>query len=157
MNKKTPDESKYFEMSMRGVCPDLEKVHLFTDRKKIEVEEMISFDNEFEGFSSISYFLGSLLSSIILTAIKELKHQGIELDEIEGVVHATLTNPLRMIPVRGYDQPSNIENIMIKIYYYSDEDENKVSHLIEEVQKFNPVYRLINQSCPVKLDIEWVL
>lgn len=157
MTNMIPDESRFYNIRMRGTCPDLKKVKLYTDTNRFDAHTVMSFDNEFDGFSSMSYFLGSLLSSIILTSIKELKTNSIELDEIEGVIEAKLLNPLRMIPVRGAKEPSELSEIMVKIYYYSDVNEEEVTKIIKECQAYNPLYRLINQSVPIALDIELVL
>lgn len=93
----------------------------------------------------------------MMTALKELKLAALDIDEIEGVIEAQLSNPLRMIPVRGYDQASEIENIRIKIYYYSDDDEDKVTAFIKDCQQFNPIYRLVEKSTSIDLSVDWVL
>ncbi|MDK6804671.1 OsmC family protein [Aerococcus sp. UMB7834] len=156
MNRRV-DEASVFELSMRGTCPDLKEVKLYTDRKALEAEQVVSFDNEFEGFSSVSYFLSSLLSSVILTTIRELKEEGIELDEIEGLVHAQLTNPLRLIPVRGYQEPSDLTAITIKLFYYADGDPAIINQKIRQAQAYNPIYRLVDKASPIHLEVEWVL
>lgn len=158
MTNKKPDESLYYNLFMRGTCPNLDTVNIYTERRNIEVDEVISFDVEFEQITAISYLLSSLLSSTIITAIKELKQNGISLDEIEGTIQAQLTNPLRMIPVRGYANPSMIEDIKIKLFYYADTDDyEKVSDIIRKAQLFNPVYQLIDKGQEINLNIEFVL
>lgn len=158
MTTKKPEESLYYNLFMRGTCPNLDTVNIYTDRRTIEVNEVISFDIEFEQITAISYLLSSLLSSTIITAIKELKQNDIFLDEIEGTVQAQLTNPLRMIPVRGYSDPSLIKDIRIKLFYYADTDDcEKVSVLMRNAQLFNPVYQLIDKGQEINLNIEFVL
>lgn len=157
MNRITPEESLFYPISMRGTCPDLKEVKVYTDRNKFEIDALHSFDIEHEGITSMSYFLGSILSSCILSAIKYLSEHDIELDEIEGTIEAVLTNPLRMIPVQGYDDPSNIEDIKIKLYYYADHDEEEVQALIRESQDLNPIVRLIKQASDVSIEIEMVI
>lgn len=152
-----PDEAHVFEMSMRGTCQDLKEVRLYTDRKELTVGCTMSFDNEYDGVTSMSYFLGSLLSSMIHTAIKEFKQAGIVMDEIEGILHARLKNPLRMIPVRGYDDPPDIESIHVKLFYYADGDEEELNALLIKTQEVNPIYRLVSRSVDVKIEAEWVL
>ncbi len=122
------------------------------------MNEVISFDIEYEQITAISYLLSSLLSSTIITAIKELKQNVFSLDEIEGTIQAQSTNPLRMIPVRGYTAPSMIEDIKIKLLYYADTDDyEKVSDVMRNAQLFNPVYQLIDKGQEINLNIEFVL
>lgn len=154
---KIPEESQFYDIRMRGTCPDLGSVKLYTDRNRFDANRLVSFDIEYKGYSSISYFLGALLSSVILTTIRELKTHHIELDEIEGVIDAQLSNPLRMVPVCGLDGPTDIKNITIKLYYYADGDEKHITKLIQDSQCFNPIYRLVEKSTPIHLQIEWVL
>lgn len=158
MTARKPNESLYYDLFMRGTCPDLNTVNVYTDRRNIEVNEVVSFDIEFDQITAISYLLSSLLSSTIITAINELKQNDIVLDEIEGTIQAQLTNPLRMIPVRGYTDPSLIDNIKIKLFYYADTvDYDKVSELIRDAQLFNPIYQLIDKGQKISLNIEFVL
>lgn len=122
------------------------------------MNEVISFDIEYEQITAISYLLSSLLSSTIITAIKELKRNGFSLDEIEGTIQALLTNPLRIIPVRVYIDSSMIEDIKIKLLYYADTDDyEKVSDVMRNAQLFNPVYQLIDKGQEINLNIEFVL
>ncbi len=158
MTTRMPEESKRFKLKLRGTCPNLDTVNVYTDRMTIKVDEVMSFDIEFESVTAISYLLSSLLSSTIITAIKELKRHKVVLDEIEGTIQAQLTNPLRMIPVQGYEAPSLIEDINIKLFYYADtEDCEAVSELIRTAQLYNPVYQLIAKGQEIKLDVEFVL
>ena len=69
MKAKKPDESLYYNLFMRGTCPNLDTVNVYTDRQNIEVNEVISFDIEFEQITAISYLLSSLLSSTIITCL----------------------------------------------------------------------------------------
>lgn len=157
MNDTRPEESQFYDISMRGTSPDLDNVHLYTDRREIIIDTRMSFDIEYEGISGASHFFASLLSSIILTAIQEFKRESIELDEIEGIVQARLTNPLRMIPVRGYEDPCDFTDISIKLFYYADGNPKAMDDLIRKSQASNPIYRLVNQATPINLETEWVL
>ncbi|MDY3119028.1 MAG: OsmC family protein [Peptoniphilus sp.] len=152
-----PREARTFSMSMRGTCQDLKEVHLYTDRKELVVGCVMSFDNEYDGVTAMSYFLGSLLSSMMHTTIKEMKQSGVVIDEIEGLIHAELKNPLRMVPVRGYDDPPEIESIRVKLFYYADGDEERLNAMVEKAQEVNPIFRLVHRAVPVELKVEWVL
>ncbi|RAN54773.1 hypothetical protein B8A42_06120 [Dolosigranulum pigrum] len=157
MNDKRPEESQFYDISMRGTSPDLDNVHLYTDRREIIIDTRMSFDIEYEGISGTSHFFASLLSSVILSAIQAFKRESIELDEIEGIVRAQLTNPLRMIPVRGYEDPCDFTDITIKLFYYADSDPKAMDDLIRKSQESNPIYRLVNRASSVKLETECVL
>ena len=157
MKNIIPNETLFYPLSMRGTCPDLNEVNLYTDRKKFVAGTLISFDNQYDSISSISYFLGSLLSSVILGAIKHLNNNNVELDEFEGTIHAQLTNPLHMIPVKGCNDPSEITDIEIKLYFYANHDKEDVKRLINESLSFNPIYRLINKDQRIRISSEEVL
>lgn len=58
MVNKLPDESRFYDIRMRGTCPDLDGVKLYTDRKRFDADTVMTFDIEYDGYSSISYFLG---------------------------------------------------------------------------------------------------
>ena len=62
-----------------------------------------------------------------------------------------------MIPVRGYDDPADIEEIQVKLFYYGDGDPEEMNEMIRGAQEANPIYRLVSDARPVELLIEWVL
>ena len=157
MTSHKPKESQVYSLHMRGTKPDLDKVKLYTGRKRFDVDKLVSFDIEDEGYSALSYFMGSILSSVIWTFQNHLKQKKIDLDEIEGVIEADLQNPLRLIPVRGYDQPAQIRNIKVKIYYYADDDEEKLDQMARDCQVDNPIFQLVNQSSPIELEPHFIL
>lgn len=157
MVKQIPIESERYTQEMRGTCLDLKEVRLYTDRMRFEAEKLISFDSEFEGVSSLSYFMGSLLSSVIVTAIKYFHSQQIVLDEIEGVIAVDISQPLALVPVRGYHDPSEIEAIRIKLFYYAEGDDYEIVDMFHQSQRLNPLYSLINRATPIELILQPVL
>ena len=158
MNKdRTPYESEYFPIKMRATCLDLVNVKVYTDRNFISTDRLISFDNEYQGISSVSAFLSSILSSVILTSIKSFKQAKIELDEIEGTIECVLTNPLAIIPVVGYDRIPSFESIVIKLYYYANERHETCVDCITRAQLYNPVYNMVKKATQVDLKINKTL
>ena len=77
MEINTLYESRIFEMNFRGTSNDLSSVKIFTNKSSFQIEKQISFDSEYEQISSLEYFAGSVLSSIILTLLEQSKKMGI--------------------------------------------------------------------------------
>ncbi|MGJ9382073.1 hypothetical protein [Salipaludibacillus sp. CF4.18] len=66
-------ESRIFDMNFRGTSNDLSSVKIYTNKNSIQIEKQISFDSDDEKISSLEYFAGSVLSSIILTLLEQSK------------------------------------------------------------------------------------
>ena len=77
MEINTLYESRIFEMNFRGTSNDLSSVKIFTNKNSFQIEKQISFDTEYEQISSLEYFAGTVLSSIILTLLEQSKKMGI--------------------------------------------------------------------------------
>ena len=69
-------ESKIFDIKFRGTSNDLSSVKIYTNKNSFQIEKQISFDSEYKPISSLEYFAGSVLSSILLTFLEQSKKRG---------------------------------------------------------------------------------
>ena len=107
-------------MNFRGTSNDLSSVKIFTNKSSFQIEKQISFDTEYEQISSLEYFAGSVLSSIILTLLEQSKKRGSIIEEIEGVLNLSLANPLSLVGVKGYDEEPTIRKITVTIFLFAE-------------------------------------
>jgi len=157
MNKRPSDEikavfeSKIFDMSFRGTSNDLSSVKVFTNKNSFQVEKQISFDSEYEQISSVEYFAGSVLSSVILTLLEQSRRKGSIIEEIEGVLSLSLENPLTLVGVRGYDEEPIIGKIIITVFLFADLEENDFHEFCNNALKKSPIYNTLKRSMELEI------
>lgn len=152
MNKQPKDgvsmlhESRFFDMTFRGTSNDLSSVKIFTNKNSYEVEKQISFDSEYEQISSLEYFAGSVLSSIILALLEQSKKRDSIIEEIEGVLTLSLENPLALLGVRGYDEEPFINKMTATVYLYADLEDDDFSDFCYSALNHSPVYNTLKRT-----------
>lgn len=157
MNKKTGNdvhtnethtlyESKMYEMTFRGTSNDISSVNVYTNKNSIHIEKQLSFDSEFERISSMEYFAGSVLSSILLTLLEQSKKQGSIIEEIEGVLNLSLENPLTLVGVRGYNEEPVIRKITVTVFVYADLEDTALDDFCMKALKHSPIYNTLKKS-----------
>ncbi|MDY6065568.1 MAG: hypothetical protein SPI59_04500 [Finegoldia sp.] len=147
----------YSDFSLRATMNDLETVRIYTDNDYFVAGDAVSFDSEAENISAINYFCGSFLASLLKMLVQKSKLYKVDIEEIEGKIDFTLTNPLNLLAVKGYDNPSDIERINIKIYYYAEGDQDDLNEIFLEILKSNPIYRLIDKSVDLSISLNMVI
>ncbi|WP_259457916.1 OsmC family protein [Salipaludibacillus neizhouensis] len=144
-------ESRIFDMNFRGTSNDLSSVKIYTNKNSIQIEKQLSFDSDDEKISSLEYFAGSVLSSIILTLLEQSKKKASIIEEIEGVLNLSLENPLSLLDVRGYDEEPFIRKITVTVYLFADLEENDFIKFCTEALKNSPVYNTLKRSMELEV------
>jgi hypothetical protein len=157
MNKQSKDkintlyESRIFDISFRGTSNDLSSVKIYTNKSNFQIEKQISFDSEYKEISSIEYFAGSILSSILLTLLEQSKKKGSIIEEIEGVLKLSLENPLSLVGVKGYNEEPIIRKITVTVFLFVDLDDNDFDDFCFTLLKKSPIYNTLKRS--MQLDV----
>lgn len=145
------NESKFFEMTFRGTSNDLSSVNIYTNKNSFEIKKQISFDSEYEHISSLEYFAGSVLSSIILALLEQSKKRGSIIEEIEGVLNLSLENPLTLLGVRGYEEEPFINKMTVTVYLYADLEDGDFTDFCNHALSHSPVYNTLKRSMDLEV------
>ena len=157
MNKQSKDEintlyeSRIFDMSFRGTSNDLSSVKIFTNKNSFQIEKQISFDSEYKQISSLEYFAGSVLSSILLTLLEQSKKRGSMIEEIEGVLNLSLENPLSLVGVRGYDEEPFIRKITVTVFLFADLEDSDFDDFCTRALNNSPIYNTLKRSMELEV------
>ncbi|WP_244889010.1 OsmC family protein [Neobacillus drentensis] len=144
-------ESRIFDMNFRGTSNDLSSVKIFTSKSSFQIEKQISFDLENKQITSLEYFAGSVLSSIILTLLEQSKKRGSIIEEIEGVLNLSLENPLSLVGVKGYDEEPFIRNITVTVFLFVDLEDNDFDEFTFNALKNSPIYNTLKRSMGLEI------
>jgi len=148
---KTIYESKMFDVNFRGTSNDLSSVKIYTNKNSFQIEKLISFDSESKPISSLEYFAGSVLSSILLTFLEQSKKRGPNIEEIEGVLNLSLENPLSLIGVKGYDEEPFISKIIVTVFLYVDLEDKAFDDFCLSTLAKSPIYNTLKRSMELEV------
>lgn len=124
-------ESDVYDFSLRATYPHISKISVYTGSASFSLEKRFSFDREDTNVSAVSYFIGAVLSSLMLTFRAFARSKSIDIEEMEGLVGVELAQPLNLIGVRGCQTPPSFTSLKFSIYFYADAPEQE----LEEVQQ----------------------
>lgn len=144
-------ESKMFDISFRGTSNDLSSVKIYTNKNRFQIEKQISFDSEYEPISSLEYFAGSVLSSILLTLLEQSQKRGSIIEEIEGVLNLSLENPLSLIGVKGYDEEPFISKMTVTVFLYVDLEDKAFDDFCFGALAKSPIYNTLKRSMELEV------
>lgn len=145
------DESRFFAMNFRGTSNDLSSVKIFTNKNSFQIEKQISFDSEYQPISSLEYFAGSVLSSILLTLLEHSGKRGSLIEEIEGVLNLLLENPLSMVGVKGYDEEPFIRKMTVTVFLYIELEDNDFDEFCFGALKHSPIYNTLKRTMDLEV------
>lgn len=137
-----------FEKSFRAVVAG-DKVSVYHDRAALTVDRALSFDAKKEEFTSLDLLAASILSEVVLTMQSVAKGREMLLQDLEATAHLTIEHPLRLLGVRGYEEPGEIALIRIDVYYFSFETVEEKRLFEEEVLEKTIVVKALDRRVNV--------
>ncbi|PZD96518.1 hypothetical protein DNH61_06840 [Paenibacillus sambharensis] len=148
---KTLYESRFYDMKFRGTSNDLATVKIYTSKNSFQIEKQISFDSDYEPVSSMEYFAGSVLSSILLTLLEQSKRSGLIIEEVEGVLNLSLENPLTLVGVRGYDEEPAIRKIAVTVFLFVELEDQDFDDFCFRALRKSPIYNTLMRSMELEV------
>ncbi|SFA89624.1 OsmC-like protein [Cohnella sp. OV330] len=144
-------ESKMFNMNFRGTSTDLSSVKIYTNKNSVQVEKQISFDSEYKPITSLEYFAGSVLSSILLAFLERPNKRGSVVEEIEGVLNLSLENPLSLVGVKGYEEEPRITKMTVTVFLYVDLEDKAFDDFCSGALAHSPIYNTLKRSMSLEV------
>lgn len=132
-------EFDFFDKTFRAIVKNSE-VKVYNEASGISLDSSISFDSLKKEFTSIDYFVVSVVSELILTMLKLAKKKGQILQDLEAKVNLKIKNPMYLLNVVGYEEKSSIEEVQIDLYYFSFLEGNELENFLQEVLDRTLIY-----------------
>ena len=136
------DDINSFQKSFRAIVSD-DLVKVYNEKSRIPVDSSISFDSEKEEFTSIDFFVSSIVSELILTMMRVAKKRNTILQDIEAKVNLDIDNPMYLLNVIGFEDKSIINKINIDIYFFSFYEGEELQEFLDEVLDRTLIYNSI--------------
>lgn len=144
-------ESKMFDMNFRGTSNDLSSVKIYTNKNSVQIDKQISFDSEYKPITSLEYFAGSVLSSILLSFLERSNKKGSVVEEIEGVLNLSLENPLFLLGVKGYEEEPLISKMTVTVFLYVDLEDKAFDDYCLNALAHCPIYNTLKRSMALEV------
>ncbi|MBF1006605.1 MAG: OsmC family peroxiredoxin [Lachnospiraceae bacterium] len=149
-------ESEIYEKKYRLIAVN-NGVKAYNEKISININENISFDSKKEEFSSLDHFVTSIVSDLLIAINKYTKKQGEIIMDLESQTVVIVKNPLSLLNVKGFDEPSYIESIKIKIYLYTFMEEEKAEDYFRNIVSKCLIYNTLKDKLDIKVDFEFTL
>lgn len=141
-----------YTIDLRAVSQEDGQVKIYTDKQIYPVEREMSFDIENDQLTSLDHFVGGIASAILLSLIKADRRKGF-IEEMEGKFSFQLSNPLYYCDVQGYDQPTTLTEVNLRLYLISFEKEEDLAKLIKEALSHCILYQTLKNT--INFHIDW--
>lgn len=132
-------EFDFFDKTFRAIVKNSD-VKVYNEASGVSLDSSISFDSLKKEFTSIDYFVVSVVSELILTMLKLAKKKGQILQDLEAKVNLKIKNPMYLLNVVGYEEKSSIEEVQIDLYYFFFLEGNELEKFLQEVLDRTLIY-----------------
>jgi len=111
----------------------------------------VHFDEEYHRVTALEYVLAALGADVVTGFRTLARRRRLSIDHVESVVSGELNNALSYLGVIGEDGHPGLERITIRVYVGSDESEEQLRQVWQEVLARSP---LVHTFAPaVTLDL----
>lgn len=144
-------ETEFYDISFRTVVNSKNIVKIFTEKSSIEVDSEINFDIEASEKSSINYFASSIIGGILHNLIFRARKNGIDIYDLEAKINIQIENPLTILAVRGYEQEPKIKKCAIKVYLYSEIDEDELINFCKRTLNGSLIFNTLKNAIDINV------
>ncbi len=127
---------------------------VFVRRHQFQVGEPVHFDEQYHRITALEYALGAIGADIV-SGLKSLaRKRGIEIDQVEAVVHGELNNPLTYVGVVGEGGHPGLERVGVKVYVSSLAPLADVERVWQETLEKSPLVRTFQPLMSLELSLK---
>ncbi len=144
-----------WNLRVRG--PGKDQAIVYVRRHQFEVGAPVYFDEQYERITALEYVLGALGADIVNGLRSHADKQRVQIDGIEATVSGELNNALTYLDVVGEEGHPGLEKSSIKVFVSSDEPEEEVRRVWEEMLEKSPLVRTFRPVVDLDLSIKVVI
>jgi uncharacterized OsmC-like protein len=130
---------------------------VYARRHQFRVGAPVHFDEQYNYISALEYLLGAVGADIANGLEVLLRKRRVQVDGIEASVSGELNNALTYLSVVGEEGHPGLEKISIKVFVSSDEPEEEVQRVWEEVLEKSPLIHTFQSVVNLDLSMKMVI
>lgn len=143
--------------NLRVHAPSDDRATVYVRRHWFEVGAPVQFDEQYDRITALEYVLGALGADLVGGLQLLARKRRVQVDGVEATVYGELNNPLTYLGVVGEEGHSGLEKASIKVFISSDEPEEEVRRVWEEMLEKSPLVRTLREVVRLKLSMKVVV
>ncbi|MSQ21755.1 MAG: OsmC family peroxiredoxin [Dehalococcoidia bacterium] len=129
---------------------------VFVRHSQFEAGEPLRFDPTYKQVTALEYLLSAIGADLVGGLQVIARRQSLKVTEIEAAVSCKLNNPLTYLGVVGEDGHSGVEQVAVTVYVSSEETEDTIRQVWDEVLKRSPLVNTLKPAMRLDLTVKLV-
>lgn len=130
---------------------------VYTRQHQFCVGAPVHFDRSYEAVSALEYVLGAVGADVVNSLQLLARKRRVAVERLEAVVMGELNNPLTYLGVIGETGHPGLENVRIRVYLASPEEEATVQRLWQEMLATSPLVRTFQAAIQLELSLQVIV
>jgi OsmC-like protein len=130
---------------------------VYTRQHQFRVGAPVHFDRSYEAISALEYVLGAVGADVVNGLQMLARKRRIAIEQLEAVVMGELNNPLTYLGVIGETGHPGLENVCIRVYLASPEEEATIQRLWQEMLATSPLVRTFQAAIQLELSMQVIV
>lgn len=143
--------------SVRVCAGDTRGAQAYARATSFDCGPALIFDASDLRSSALEQLLGALGSDLALGIKAAFQRARLEVDSVELLVEARLENALVYLGVVGEQGEPRIEQIALRVFVETLEDETDISPVFEAALARSPIYCTLARACQIKTRLQVVM
>ena len=127
---------------------------VFTRQHQFRVGAPVHFNRAYGAVSALEYVLGAMGADLVNGLQMLARRRRVVIDQLEAVVVGALNNPLTYLGVVGESGHPGLENVHIRVYLASPEEEAVIQRLWHEMLATSPLVRTFQTAIHLELSLQ---
>jgi OsmC-like protein len=143
--------------TLRGCAMGGEQATVFARQHQFRVGAPVNFDRTYGAVSALEYVLAALGSDLVNGLQILARKSRVVIEQLEAVVVGELNNPLTYLGVIGESGHPGLEQLCIRVYLASPEQESTIQHLWQEMLERSPLVRTFKAALQLELGLQVIV
>ena len=130
------------------------QANIFARQHQFRIGAPVHFDRTYGAVSALEYVLGALGADLV-NGLQILAHKRrVVIEQLEAVVVGELNNPLTYLGVIGETGHPGLEQVRIRVFVASPEEEATIQRLWQETLERSPLVRTFQAAIQLELSLQ---
>jgi|RhiMethySRZTD1v2_1073278.scaffolds.fasta_scaffold306567_2 OsmC-like protein len=134
-----------------------EQATVFARQHQFRVGAPVNFDRTDGAVSALEYVLGALGSDLVNGLQILARKRRVVIEQLEAVVVGELNNPLTYLGVIGETGHPGMEQVCIRVYLASPEQETTIQRLWQEMLERSPLVHTFQAAIKLELSLQVIV
>jgi OsmC-like protein len=130
---------------------------VYTRQHQFRIGAPVHFDRSYEAISALEYVLGAVGADVVNGLQMLARKRRVAIERLEAVVMGELNNPLTYLGVIGETGHPGLEQVRIRVYLASPQEEATIQRLWQEMLVTSPLVRTFQAAIQLELSLQVIV